>query len=330
MGQKELLEIIRREAKEQTGELDLSVHQIKQLPTEIGQLRKVTTLDISYNKLTKLPQEIGQLTNLTMLDLSGNQLTELPLEIGQLTNLTTLNLFRNQLTGLPQEIGHLINLTNLDLRLNQLSQIPEKIVRSINLNKFGFGDIKLANFKNEPNQNLNIIKKFLLFNSTPYFPDGIPRRTRVPWYKKVLISMDELPLWSSRLKEDKHIYRFIWLRSFHSPVIIRLQIGEDLTSTLFVKVTNGRGDLGDKMKEEAIKLPKEKIKDFLSRLNSSNFWNLQNYEETFGLDGARWIIEGTKNGRYHIVDRWSPEDGKYREAALFLVKLADLRISNIY
>ena len=77
-------------------------------------------------------------------------------------------------------------------------------------------------------------------------------------------------------------------------------------------------------------MKKEKIKDFLNRLNSCNFWNLNANGESFGLDGARWIIEGTKKGRYHIVDRWPPEGGKYRETALFLVKLANLWISNIY
>ena len=33
-----------------------------------------------------------------------------------------------------------------------------------------------------------------------------------------------------------------------------------------------------------------------------------------------------KSGRYHVVDRWSPEQGAYRETALWLLRRAGLRI----
>jgi hypothetical protein len=84
------------------------------------------------------------------------------------------------------------------------------------------------------------------------------------------------------------------------------------------------------MKEEVIKLPKENTNDFLSRLDTCDFWNLKANEENLGFDGVSWVMEGVKDGRYHIVVRWSPEAGKYREAALFLVKLANLSLPNIY
>jgi len=35
------------------------------------------------------------------------------------------------------------------------------------------------------------------------------------------------------------------------------------------------------------------------------------YKESLGLDGVQWIIEGVKNGNYHIVDHWAPRAGKY-------------------
>ena len=30
-------------------------------------------------------------------------------------------------------------------------------------------------------------------------------------------------------------------------------------------------------------------------------------ENIVNLDGAQWIVEGVKNGQYHVVDRWSPD-----------------------
>ena len=53
-------------------------------------------------------------------------------------------------------------------------------------------------------------------------------------------------------------------------------------------------------------------------------------KETLGLDGARWILEGLKKGRYHVVERWSPEGGKFREAAECLIGLSKLDIEKIY
>ena len=48
------------------------------------------------------------------------------------------------------------------------------------------------------------------------------------------------------------------------------------------------------------------------------------------LDGALWTIEGATAGRYHVVDRHSPARGPFRDAALLLLKFADLGIKEIY
>ena len=29
-----------------------------------------------------------------------------------------------------------------------------------------------------------------------------------------------------------------------------------------------------------------------------------------GVDGAQWIFEGVKDSTYHVVDRWSPDNGE--------------------
>ena len=93
---------------------------ITRLPTNIGQLKKLTKLSLYGNALTSLPVEIGQLKKLTKLSLYGNELTSLPVEIGQLKNLVELNLKNNKLLYLPKEIGQLTNLTSLGLSENKL------------------------------------------------------------------------------------------------------------------------------------------------------------------------------------------------------------------
>jgi hypothetical protein len=42
------------------------------------------------------------------------------------------------------------------------------------------------------------------------------------------------------------------------------------------------------------------------------------------LDGETVIIEGVKEGKYQVVKRWSPEEGAYLDAAVFLLELANL------
>jgi len=45
------------------------------------------------------------------------------------------------------------------------------------------------------------------------------------------------------------------------------------------------------------------------------------------LGGAQWIVEGVKNGKYPIVDRWSPETADpVRTIGLLSLKLGRARI----
>ena len=45
-----------------------------------------------------------------------------------------------------------------------------------------------------------------------------------------------------------------------------------------------------------------------------------------GLDGAQWIVEGRRGGDYHVVDRWTPREGVYRDAGLAFLKLAGIDV----
>ena len=115
MTQKELLQIIKKAARDERDTLDLDGKGLTALPPEIGQLQTLRALDLNNNQLTALPPEIGQLQNLKALDLAKNWLTALPPEIGQLQNLWQLVLRGNQLTSLPPEMGQLQDLRHVYL-----------------------------------------------------------------------------------------------------------------------------------------------------------------------------------------------------------------------
>lgn len=70
-----------------------------------------------------------------------------------------------------------------------------------------------------------------------YFPQGTVAIDR--WYSKHLVAMNE-PSLSRITTSEAEVYRFLWLRTFHSPVAIRVQ-NSDNKCLLWVKQLSGKG-----------------------------------------------------------------------------------------
>lgn len=105
----------------------LQLHNLKELPPEIGQFTNLKTLNLNNNYLKTLPPEIGELQNLEELSLMNNQLTSLPPEISNLKNLKDLNVSRNALQALPPEIQGLQELKSFNVQDNALAALPPEI-----------------------------------------------------------------------------------------------------------------------------------------------------------------------------------------------------------
>src|SRR5262245_51972945 len=82
---------------------------------------------------------------------------------------------------------------------------------------------------------------------TKFFPPGTLGETKQldqfvsDWYTKQLKALKEPSLWELSKKSVPQAYRFLWLRSFHHPVAIRLDINADGTARLTTKMTSGAG-----------------------------------------------------------------------------------------
>jgi internalin A len=173
MTEEELLQRIEQAIKEGWTKLNLSWRQLKSLPAEIGQLKRLTSLDLNSNRLSSLPAEISQLQNLTSLSLRDNQLSSLPAEIGQLKRLTSLDLNSNRLSSLPAEIGQLKRLTSLDLSDNQLSSLPAEIGQLQNLTLLDLNGNDLSNLPTEIGQLQNLTSLGLHYNQLSSLPAEI-------------------------------------------------------------------------------------------------------------------------------------------------------------
>lgn len=167
-----------------------------------------------------------------------------------------------------------------------------------------------------------------------YFPDSSLDHRRdhfkSDWYSAQLSALHEPSLYQMIQSANAESYRFLWLRTFHHPVAVRININPDGTSLLTVKMASGAGGYspGTISENHSQVLSKEQTSGFLALVAASKFWEAPNpINDQRGTDGSQWIIEGLKRGRYHVVDRWSPTSGVARQlGSMMAFDLANLQI----
>ncbi|WP_035356623.1 hypothetical protein [Edaphobacter aggregans] len=141
------------------------------------------------------------------------------------------------------------------------------------------------------------------------------------WYSSQLRALEEPSLYSLSKSTSAESYRFLWLRTFHHPIAIRLDPNPDGTSTVIVKVASGAAGFrpGVLSEQRSQLVSKEQTQAFLKRVSELRFWDASNpVNDQRGTDGSQWIIEGVRAGRYHVVDRWTPTKGVVRELGMIL------------
>jgi hypothetical protein len=124
------------------------------------------------------------------------------------------------------------------------------------------------------------------------------------------------------------VYRFLWLRTWGRPIAVRVEKVGD-AATLIATELDGwggynPGKVARRIERRLTLVEWNLLSDRLTRIG---FWRLPGHLPGQGLDGAQWIVEGREGARYHLVDRWSPKTGDYRDLCLALVDLAGLRPS---
>lgn len=171
------------------------------------------------------------------------------------------------------------------------------------------------------------------FPATAFYGDPGLQQSIETWYSKHLRVMGETPLPSMAKAGTNHIYRFTCLRTFDEPFCIRLVVQPDGSGKLIRKMTSGRGgyDAGALKETRETRLEKPQVDEFVKLLERERYWRLKTAERSDGLDGSQWIVEAVHAGRYHVVDRWTPDSstavGKIGRA---LLKLADWKVNDLY
>jgi len=71
-----------------------------------------------------------------------------------------------------------------------------------------------------------------------YFPEGVfddekqANDSIVDQYSRYLKALQEPSLWETSKRTKGPVYRFLWLRSFDHPIVVRLNVNGDGTGTL--------------------------------------------------------------------------------------------------
>jgi hypothetical protein len=126
-------------------------------------------------------------------------------------------------------------------------------------------------------------------------------------------------------------YRFAWIPTFHPSVVVRAE-HDGRSSRLIARILSGAGgyDPGTVVRDTVVSLQSTEWVELQAAIEKSSFWAAPQVppDSLLGLDGSRWILEGYREGRYHVVDRWSPErngpDAAHRAVGEWLLRKTGL------
>jgi hypothetical protein len=148
------------------------------------------------------------------------------------------------------------------------------------------------------------------------------------WYSSVLYSFKEPILNNYYLGYDR--YRFLWLRSFHRPIVFSLYKLDDKVSLTYKILDDNPSFLHIQRKTPTIvekkdlTLTEKEWANFKKLLEKSKFWTDSSYSrDGNSADGSEWIIEAHLKRKYHVVSRGGLTHS-LNEVGGYLIKLSML------
>lgn len=155
------------------------------------------------------------------------------------------------------------------------------------------------------------------------------------WYSGALSGLHEPSLYRRPTATPRSI-RFTWLRSFHDPVVIRIDAMPDGRQRLTAKqgsavaVSGARPGTAQSREQVRLLTPSEAgaLEEVLAK---NQLFTLPPSGCSLGVDGAVWLVEANDPSRgYHYRKRQSPDTGPERMLGLHLLGLTGWNVDPIY
>jgi len=150
---------------------------------------------------------------------------------------------------------------------------------------------------------------------------------RKSWYSKHLAAAGESAI---DMVQGQSTYRFTWLRTFHNPIIVRIQC-ESRCMLHAVRLTGAGGyEPGQIEAQLDREITDRELRKLERLLESTDFWSGQPDVTNMGYDGAQWIFEAAIDDTYLGWAVWSARnDERFADFAvlcLFMLELSDFAI----
>ncbi len=161
-----------------------------------------------------------------------------------------------------------------------------------------------------------------------YFPKPTESRDggidfRRHWYAQHLAAMGETSLHDG---SDAKAWRFLWLRTFHHPVAVRVESSREGYRLVAVELDGAGGyGPGKQLRKVERAMSEAESARFEALVERKGIWSVLEHVDRQGRDGARWVFEFRDGDRYRMVDRWSPEEDPMRELGAGFLALANWR-----
>lgn len=126
--------------------------------------------------------------------------------------------------------------------------------------------------------------------------------------------------------------RLTWLRSFHAPIIVRVDEISDGEFRLTAKRLSGKGGYGpggiaDSRVRALTSIEAATVRRTLA---ATDLFAIMPVGCAGGVDGAEWLLEARDAKRYHLARRWSPVGGPVREVGDLLLSFTGWSLDPIY
>jgi hypothetical protein len=160
---------------------------------------------------------------------------------------------------------------------------------------------------------------------------------REKWYREALDALDESSLERLAAKDRlETIYRVLWLPSFHNPIAVRFFKSGQRVSVHTTRLSGKGGyEPGKVIETRTSELTKDQWERISSLAAKAQFWELGRlHGEPFSTgveDGHSLLVEGVRDGTYHMVTRDNPDEtSKFLELCREMLFLSGIDVRELW